>query len=839
MATLGIATLETGADIMGLQRDLAKGLSLTNNFLDSWRRMWEFTGAIILSRVIQKILDGIRSIGSEVFRALQNFQVLGVRLEGLVARELVLASDGALTFTEALARSGDRAEELFNWIRKIAVETPFTVETLQNTLTMGMAMGLTSEKSQELTLAIGNYTAGMGLSNEVMDRIVYNLGQMLTAGKVTGMELRDLARGALVPISEVLKVMRENLGLTSMELGDFREKASEGAYGVQPFIDAFIEFAEVQFPGAMDRMAGTWQTLVSNVHDFIQVGLGVSIFGPLFDKISEKGAKIFENMLSPEMQAKMIALGDALSALFDFEDLDITGIVDKVEGFIDRLTDAFVALRVAGFEKFLEELGLSQGSIDLILGIREAFRLLKEKVEEMGEYFNDTILPILEEVWTWLKDNWKPLLLSLIVLFVGFQLIALIPTIAAFFSLLAAMWPVYLVLIALAVAAFFIYKYWDELKVWFLETWDKLLVAWKNFKDKVSSGWEKLMEAIEPVLLILKVIWDAIVNSLQPVFEKLWATLKNAWIELQPSLQALWEQLKEIWESLKVIWELFKPGIIATLITFAVVFIGIFLGAIVLIAMFFTALVEGIVNFIQGVVAFIQPILDGISTMLQGVKMFFWGIGEFIYSLFNLDLAGMLNGIAMMIGGIITYVAGMIQTVINTLLAFLVGIGGFIYGYWKGLIDFLKNLFKGLWEALEQKVGNIEDKFKTVIEHIKAWFKDAFDSVVSWIEDIIEILGKLVKAIASLIIPDFLEEHSPSPLEHALSQSGKEMMDMSRNSIPSLSDAFEDLNFTEETIGALDQSSSYNSNMTFNFRDTTLDEDQLRLIELRREVLYA
>src|SRR3990167_5444993 len=151
---------------------------------------------------------------------------------------------GTYDFSEALKEAAAPARELLNWSLQMSVTTPFRPQTISSAISLSMAMGFQTKEIRRLITATGDYTAGMGLSDEVMQRILYNFGQMKAAGKVMGTELRDLARGAMMPVATVLEIMQRNMGLTNISLDQFRKNAAAGQYDVDQFVEAFVQMAE-------------------------------------------------------------------------------------------------------------------------------------------------------------------------------------------------------------------------------------------------------------------------------------------------------------------------------------------------------------------------------------------------------------------------------------------------------------------------------------------------------------------------------------------------------------------------------------------------------------------
>lgn len=300
------------------------------------------------------------------------------------------AALGALGMSEALENAIGPANELIEWTKVMAVTTPFTAESLAKANTLGMAMGFTTEETKRLTLATGNFTAGMGLTEEVIERIVYNFGQMRQQGKVTGTELRDLARGAFVPVTDVLKRMQENLEMGGMEFDDFRKLAAKGKVPVEAFFEAFMEIAERDFPDAMERMSKTWQGVTSNIQDFISVVIGTETLGPLVDKLAERMDASLKRMMAPEVRMGFRELGVTVGEVFD----EVMATIPDVS---------------AAFQDLAETLGMSGDPIETLKGIVEglgnAFVWVLERIEGATTLFNSVLTPAIEAFNKALEDT--------------------------------------------------------------------------------------------------------------------------------------------------------------------------------------------------------------------------------------------------------------------------------------------------------------------------------------------------------------------------------------------------------------------------------------------------
>ncbi len=183
-----------------------------DSFRGSLQRVFEMAIGMNLSRIWWGLGQKFRELAGNVFDAGVEFQVTFLRLRGLMTQE-VLRSDDTLEYADALGIAGEQARELVTWISKIGVQTIYDAEDILDITTLGMAYGFTSDEAKKLTQSVLDFATGMGLEDVAMKRIIENFGQLRAQGKITGTELRDLARGSFVPVTDVLERMAERVGI--------------------------------------------------------------------------------------------------------------------------------------------------------------------------------------------------------------------------------------------------------------------------------------------------------------------------------------------------------------------------------------------------------------------------------------------------------------------------------------------------------------------------------------------------------------------------------------------------------------------------------------------------
>lgn len=347
-------------------------------------------GRFLVGDLINAVQSTFSTLRSEIVSTVSDFQRLEIQYESLIARQLRLA-DGTLSVEASLAQAAGRAQELLEWVKQIAITTPFEVETIARTLAFSQAMGFTTKESQAVTTAIINFTSAMGLGQETMERIIQNFGQMRAAGKVTGTELRDLARGALVPVNDILTRMGENLGIAKENMADFRKAAAEGAAPVDEFFKAFIDVANESFPNAAERMSRTFEGVKNNIVDFFKTVVGVEALGPLFDRVTEIMANALDSLLSPAVRRVAKVVGETLLQGFN-QVWD--AIQNKLLPALKNLAAAFGFTEATGF-------GFAEAIARISATISVAIEKVSEFINEIANNLNISFDDLAEKARGW------------------------------------------------------------------------------------------------------------------------------------------------------------------------------------------------------------------------------------------------------------------------------------------------------------------------------------------------------------------------------------------------------------------------------------------------------
>lgn len=285
-------------------------------FLGGLQRIAMYAAGGLLYRAVvttfERFLDAIR----DAYDALSTFQLLRIRLQRVKAIEM-FETGAVKSLAAGLTAAVKPAEQLLYTMKKIAIVTPFTTEDIANTFAFSKTMGLTDAQALKLTNTINDFVSGMGLWPETAQRIIINLEQMARAGKVTGTELRDLARGAMLPIIDIFKDMQIATDMNNESLDSFRKKVSAGQVSVDQFFKSFINVVDQKFKGAAERAAITILGVMNNLKDLVQSGFGDEMFGPLAMRVTEMVDRLIKSVLNEKTFSAFKSIGQALLKTFD------------------------------------------------------------------------------------------------------------------------------------------------------------------------------------------------------------------------------------------------------------------------------------------------------------------------------------------------------------------------------------------------------------------------------------------------------------------------------------------------------------------------------------------
>lgn len=283
-------TYTLNVDVVG--RDQASGpLASVRRALE---RISEVALGVTAARSLERLAEGFLSIAGSAVDATAQIQFMQIGLQGLVSRELVQLSDGIKTVADVFPEAKTQAAELMEQLSQIAIYSPYAVEAVNYTFKMAMAFGYTSDEAISFTKAILNMSAGIGADSSMLERMAYNLAQVRLQGKVTALDVRQLALAGF-DLNSVLKDVSKQFGYQIEDYKDFNELVANGSITWQQFTEGFAKYAEQNFGGAAERMARSLYGLKSTIQDVFTLTMP-QLLGPAaesFTLVANKALDLF------------------------------------------------------------------------------------------------------------------------------------------------------------------------------------------------------------------------------------------------------------------------------------------------------------------------------------------------------------------------------------------------------------------------------------------------------------------------------------------------------------------------------------------------------------------
>jgi len=331
------------------------------NFGAHVARVAEVALGVLLRDAIRAAIDFVRELVDATIDAGNEFQVLEIRLGRLNLNQLKEDVGDYVGIGEDAAKV---TQEQLKWLTLLAAKSPYDATDVAQMFTMIRTYGFAGDAAKDLTKDILEFTAGMGLTAVEAKRITVNFGQMVQQGKVTQRELNDLARGAFVPVNDILKRVSENTGVAMDDMDDFRKTGES----VGAFFEAFSQIVRERFGGSMEDMSNTFRAATDNILDLVKGIFGLNTVKPILDVLGKRAADFANSFTDDPKRWDQIVyaaqqLGQAFSrlvdALFDLAP-STDDLIDKVLIGIIRLSNWLNTHRediVAFVQGFIESVG--------------------------------------------------------------------------------------------------------------------------------------------------------------------------------------------------------------------------------------------------------------------------------------------------------------------------------------------------------------------------------------------------------------------------------------------------------------------------------------------------
>ena len=259
----------------------------------------------------------------------------GVAITKLASSSIKAAAEFEQTqvaFTTLLG-SAEAAEDKLKELSDFAKATPFTLQGVEKSARQLLAVGFEADELIPTLRNVGDVAAGLGLGEEGLQRLILNLGQVRTQGKLTGRELRDFAVAG-VPI---LQVLADQMGVTKEAI---TEMISAGEITSEAVTSAFRAMSEEggKFENLMAKQADTVLGKFSNLKDTLSL-MGREIGAELLPVVSDL-ADTFLNDVLPAIKPLIPLFTDLVKKAM----IGLADLLPKILPTLMRLAEIFFRL---------------------------------------------------------------------------------------------------------------------------------------------------------------------------------------------------------------------------------------------------------------------------------------------------------------------------------------------------------------------------------------------------------------------------------------------------------------------------------------------------------------
>lgn len=537
------------------------------------------------------VLSGIGGSLGNVGRIATGAALGGI---GLVAGGMALAGSAAIDMNakletstlqfETLMGDSDRAREHVEGLFDFAANTPFETGPIIEASRLMQVFGGDALNTEENLTRIGDTAAAVGAPIEDIGFWVGRAYAAIEGGQPFGEAAQNLMQMGAVSPDVVAEMNRlKEAGASSDEIFAVLQGHMDG------------------FTGAMEKQAGTWEGLKSTIIDNLNMAAATAL-KPFFEMAKEGLAGFASWLSSPAIQQGLAtiaekigvvvqAIADFVSGILSGEDpvgdfanlfwtlADVFGateeqalkifeavrtlgdqivafvapIIEAVTNFVS-FKDVLIALGIAILSAVIPavvSLVLSMAPILIAVGaviavvalLRNAWESDFGGIQEKTRAAWAAIQPILQIVWTWLKDTltaaletlrqvwvdhvWPaiqtaieiawPIISAIFQALVDFVEVVIIPILQALYRVwVEEVWPA--IQTAIGAAWDFIKPIWEAIRVWLTETLPPAIRG-------LRTTFEGAMNGIRSVVQTVKGIWDGFVGAVQAFWN--WLTNRS------------------------------------------------------------------------------------------------------------------------------------------------------------------------------------------------------------------------------------------------------------------------------------------------------------------------
>lgn len=355
----------------------------------------------IAARLFEGIAEGIFQIGIQSIDAAARMELMQVTLASLVSREMVQLSASGEAVADVFPRAERAAAGLMDQLARLSILSPYEMDTVMYTYRMAMAFGYGTQEALQFTRGLLNMAAGIGADMSMMERMAYNFAQIRLQGKVTALDIRQLALAGF-DLNSVLRDVSKQFGYNITDYKDFNKLIAESKISWKDFTTGFESYADRMFSGAAERMSRTLIGLKSTFKDFFTLTMP-RVVGPALSEVVGALNGLLNVFLKIRDTPLLDEIGEKLQAPFKKAMAPLKAFADSLTTYFSGLAGAKEELAAAIASGDDERIHYAQKRLDgygpILDEVKKAFR------SAFGEETYQKIV----DVWTGLRNVYDTL----------------------------------------------------------------------------------------------------------------------------------------------------------------------------------------------------------------------------------------------------------------------------------------------------------------------------------------------------------------------------------------------------------------------------------------------
>ena len=253
-------------------------IKVTADVTDAARQLGRLTSQVTaFSKTIKKNLEvalGKQSmkLSSELASKLK-YVAAGIGALGVASVKMAADFEMVKRSMTVLTGSAKEAQKHLDALERFAATTPFEFSGLVNASKRLQAYGFQAQAVIPILKTVGDAAMAVGLSQEGVDRLTLAFGQIAAKGKLSAEEMRQIAETG-VP---AWKMLADSMGTS---VADVMDKTKKGAISAQTALEGIFSGMQKRFGGMMENVAKEIPQQLSNMKDAaasIMRGLGNEI----------------------------------------------------------------------------------------------------------------------------------------------------------------------------------------------------------------------------------------------------------------------------------------------------------------------------------------------------------------------------------------------------------------------------------------------------------------------------------------------------------------------------------------------------------------------------------